>query len=64
MKEEQKKEPKKRQYDEAHRRASLKYRQERAQIVVVMEKDQRERIKQAAADAGKSVNQYILDKIL
>ena len=64
MKEEQKKEPKKRQYDEAHRRASLKYRQDRAQIVVVMEKEQREQIKQNAAAAGLSVNQYILSKVL
>ena len=57
-------EKKKREYTEAHRKAAKKYREQRAQIVVVMEKEQRERVKQAAADAGKSVNQYILDKIL
>ena len=64
MKEEQKKEPQKRHYDEAHRRASLKYRQERAQIVIVLDKAQKEQIKQDAAEAGQSVNQYILDRIL
>lgn len=51
-------------YNEAQHKATNKYRQERAQIVVVMTKGQREQIKQAATDAGQSVNQYILDKVL
>ena len=52
-----------RQYTEAHRRAALKYRQERGQIVITTTKENKERIKQAATDAGLSVNQYILKKI-
>ena len=62
--EDQKQEKKHRQYTEAHRKAALKYRQERAQIVVVMSKEEREKIKAAATDAGQSVNKFILDKVL
>jgi len=61
---EKEQEKKHRQYSEAHRRASLKYRQERAQIVLVLDKAQKEKIKQAATDAGQSVTQFILDKVL
>lgn len=55
---------KKSRYSETQRKATNKYRQERAQIVLLMEKEQRERIKKAATDAGQSVNQFILDKVL
>jgi uncharacterized protein (DUF1778 family) len=61
---EKEQEKKHRQYTDAHRKATNKYRQERAQIVVVMTKAQREQIKQAATDNGQSVNQFILDKVL
>lgn len=57
-------EQKKTQYTEARRRATNKYRQERAQIVLVMAKQEREKIQQAATDAGQSVNKFILDKVL
>lgn len=53
-----------RQYTDAHRRATAKYRQERAQVMLTMSKGDKERIKQAATDAGQSVNQFILDKVL
>lgn len=55
---------KKSRYTDAQRRATNKYRNSKAKIELFMEQEQKERIKQAAADAGKSVNQYILDKIL
>lgn len=57
-------EAKKSRYTEAQRRATLKYRQERAQIMVTTTKQNKERITQAAQDAGQSVNQFILDKVL
>ena len=50
-------------YTEAQRKATNKYRQERAQIVVLMTKGQREQIKQAATDAGMSINQYIINQL-
>ena len=55
---------KKSRYTDAQRRATNKYRNSKAKIELILEQEQKERIKQAAADAGKSVNQYILDKIL
>lgn len=58
------KKTKHREYTDAHRRAALKYRQGRAQINVNMSKAEKERITQAAADAGQSVNQFILNKVL
>ena len=56
-------EQKKSRYNEAQRRATLKYRQERGQIMITTTKANKERITQAAKDAGLSVNQYILNKI-
>ena len=53
-----------RQYSDAHRRAALKYRRERAQIVITTSKENKEKIKQAAAVAGLSVNQFIIEKVL
>lgn len=55
---------KKSRYTDAQRRATNKYRNSKAKIELIMEQEQKERIKQAASDAGKSVNQYILDIIL
>lgn len=55
---------KKARYTEAQHKAINKYRANRATIEINLTKEEKERIKQAAADAGKSVNQYILDKIL
>ena len=51
-------------YTDAHRKATNKYRQSRAQITITISKEQKEQITQAATDAGKSVTQYILDKTL
>lgn len=61
MKEEKKR---KRQYTDANRRATLKYRRERAQVMLSMSKEEHERLKQAATDAGQSLNKFILDKVL
>ena len=57
-------ETKKSRYTEAQHKATNKYRQERAQIVVLMTKTQREEIQRRAQDSGLSVNQYILSKVL
>ena len=57
-------ENRKSRYTEAQHRATNKYRQERAQVVLVMTKQEREKIQQAATDAGQSVNKFILDKVL
>lgn len=55
---------KKPRYTDAQHKAINKYRANRATIELNLTKEEKERIKQAAADAGKSVNQFILDKIL
>lgn len=54
-------EKKKQGYSDARRRATLKYRQERGQIVLTMTKEEKERIQNAAKDSGQSVNKFILD---
>lgn len=58
------KETKKRQYDDAHRRATLKYYNERGRISLTVTKEQKEQIIKDAEQAGKSVNKYIIDKLL
>lgn len=55
---------KKTRYCDSQRRATLKYRQERAQVMLTMSKEERDKIKAAATDAGQSVNKFILDKVL
>lgn len=57
-------ETKKSRYTDAQHKATNKYRQERAQIVLLMTKAEREKIQQAATDTGQSVNKFILDKVL
>jgi uncharacterized protein (DUF1778 family) len=54
----------KRKYDEAHKRATMKYYAARARIVLTTSKENRDKIQRAATDAGQSVNQFILDKVL
>lgn len=61
---EEEKKTKHREYTDAHRRATLKYRRERAQVMLSMTKEEHERLKQAATDAGQSLNKFILDKVL
>lgn len=58
------KETKKRQYDEAHKRATMKYYSERGRISLTVTKEQKQQIEKAAADAGQSVNKFILSKVL
>ena len=55
---------KKQRYTDAQHKAINKYRANRATIELNLTKEQKEQIKQAAADAGKSVNQFILEKVL
>ena len=55
---------KKTRYTEAQHKAITKYRAGRAKIELNLTKEQKEEIKQAATDAGQSVNQFILDKVL
>ena len=51
-------------YTESQRKATNKYRQERAQIVVVMSKEEKQTITDRAQESGQSVNKYILNKVL
>ena len=51
-------------YTDAHRKATNKYRQSRAQITMTISKEQKEQIQQAATKEGKSVTQFIIDKVL
>ena len=51
-------------YSDAQRQATNRYRQKGAQVVIYLTKEQKEMIQQAATDAGQSVNQFILDKVL
>jgi len=55
---------KKPRYTDAQHKAINKYRANRATIEINLTREQKEQIKQAATDAGQSVNQFILDKVL
>jgi len=55
---------KKPRYTDAQHKAINKYRAGRAKIELNLSKEQKEKIQQAAADAGQSVNQFILNKVL
>ena len=57
-------EQKKGRYSDAQRRATNKYRAEHAKIELIITQEEKERIKQAAADAGQSVTRFILSKVL
>lgn len=48
---------------EAHTRASVKYNKARDNIMIRPTKEEGQQIRQAAADAGQSVQQYILDTL-
>lgn len=48
---------------EAHTRASVKYNKGRDNIMIRPTKEEGQKIRQAAADAGQSVQQYILDTL-
>lgn len=51
-------------YSEAQRRAALKYRQNKLDLIQISApKGEKEKIKQAAAAAGQSVSQYVLQAI-
>jgi len=57
-------ERKKRKYDEAHKRATMKYYEGRARIPLTVTKEEKERITQAAAAKGQSVNRFIIEQVL
>lgn len=48
---------------EAHKKASNKWNASRDNIMIRPEKEEGQQIRQAAADAGQSVQQYILQAI-
>lgn len=48
---------------EAEKRAVLKYQQSRDNIMIRPDKEEGQRIREAAADAGQSVQAYILQAI-
>ena len=51
-------------YSEAQRRASLRYKQGKIdQLNIIAPKGDKDRIKQAAADAGQSLSQYVLQAV-
>lgn len=51
-------------YSEAQRRASLKYKQTKVDnIQIVTPKGEREKMKAAAAAAGQSLSQYVLQAV-
>lgn len=51
-------------YTEAQARSAKKYLEQFAEIKLRMKPEEREKIKADAAAANKSMNQYILEKIL
>lgn len=55
---------KKSRYTDAQRRATNKYRESMAKIELIITPEEKEKIKQAAADAGKSVTRFLVDKAL
>ena len=51
-------------YSEAQRQASLRYKQGKIdQLNIIAPKGEKARIKQAAADAGQSLSQYVLQAV-
>lgn len=57
------KKPTKRQYDEAHKRATMKYYAGRARVSLTVTKEQRQELERRATDAGQSINQYIINQL-
>lgn len=55
---------KKSRYTEAQKRATAKYKAERAKIELIITPAEKEQIKQAAADAGQSVTRFLVDRAL
>lgn len=51
-------------YTEAQARSAKKYLKQFAEIKLRMRPEEREQIKKDAEASGKSVNQYIIDKLL
>ena len=51
-------------YTEAQAKSAKKYLSQFAEIKLRMKPEEREKIKEDAAAANKSMNQYILDKLL
>ena len=51
-------------YSEAQRRSTQKYRNDKVdQISILAPKGEREKIKEAAAAAGQSISQYVLQAV-
>ena len=58
------KKPKKREYNDARRKATQNYMDKHGRIALTMTKEQKQQIIQDAQRAGMSTNQYILTKLL
>ena len=54
---------KKREYNEARKRATMTYYANRSRVYVTMTKEQKQELEQRATDAGLSINQYIINKL-
>ena len=56
-------EKKKRQYNEARKRATMNYYSNRSRVSLTITKEQRQEIEQRATTAGMSINQYIINQL-
>ena len=56
-------ETKKRQYNEARKRATMNYYNNRSRVYVTMTKEQKQELEQRATDANVSINQYIINQL-
>ena len=56
-------EKKKRQYNEARKRATMNYYANRSRVSLTISKEQRQELEQRATAAGLSINQYIINQL-
>lgn len=56
-------EKKKRQYNEARKRATMNYYNNRSRVSLTITKEQRQELEQRATTAGMSINQYIINQL-
>lgn len=54
---------KKREYNEARKRATMTYYANRSRVYVTMTKEQKQELEQRATDANVSINQYIINQL-
>ncbi|MBO6037936.1 MAG: hypothetical protein J6P29_05200 [Acetobacter sp.] len=54
---------KKRQYNEARKRATMNYYANRSRVALTITKEQRQELEQRATAANVSINQYIINQL-